>query len=192
VEKFLIYDCETGGLHSSEHSLLTIYGGVFTFDNGKFTLQSEIDLKIKPNDGESYNVTPGALLVNKIDLVKHDKEAVSINEAARLWYNFLFQESCDGANKLIRVGHNEPFDNGFVVNNLLKESIWRKFTDYHTIDTVSLARGLKLKGRLPKGQKLNLAALAKFLEVPSNESDLHTAKGDTHLCARVLEILLTL
>jgi DNA polymerase III epsilon subunit-like protein len=192
VEKFVAYDSETGGLNPRSHSLLTAYFGIYTYTNCKFTLHRELDLKIKPNPGEKYVYTDEALKINRINLEKHDVVAITRDEAALALYNFLYQESDNGRCRLVRVGHNEPFDNNFVVNNLLVEKIWRGFTDYHTLDTVPLAKALKMKGKLPPDLKLKLETLAQYLGVNVAQGDLHTAKGDTHLCVACLEVLLTL
>ncbi len=192
MEKFIFHDAETGGLYPRQHSLLTHYFAVATFNGSKFVVERELDLKIKPNADDFYKVTAGALKVNRIDLVKHDAAAITIDEAAKELYYFLRESSNDGRNRLCRVGHNEQFDTGFIVNHLLKEEIWRKFTDYHTLDTVPIARYLKLKGKLPASTKLNLERLAEHLNVSFSDITLHTAKGDTMLLIRVLEALLTL
>jgi DNA polymerase III epsilon subunit-like protein len=192
MEKFIAYDVESGGLNAKSHSLLTSYFGIYTYSNCKFTLHCDLDLKIKPNPGERYVYTDEALRINRIDLKKHDEIAITRDEAALSLYRFLDKESDGGRTKLVRVGHNEPFDNNFVVNNLLIESVWRKFTDYHTLDTVPIAKGLKMKGKIPHDVKLKLELLAKYLGVTVAQGDLHTAKGDTHLCVACLEVLLTL
>lgn len=192
MDKYLAHDAETGGLSAKIHSHLTHYFGVFTYENGRFVLQRDLDLRIKPNVGEKYCVTEEAMRINKIDLVKHDQVAITRDEAAMKLYYFLKEESNDGANRLIRMGHNEPFDKEFIVSNLLNENIWREFTDYHTLDSIPIAKSLKMKGKIAREAKLNLKELAKYLGVPFNEVDLHTAKGDTHLFVRVLEVLLTL
>jgi DNA polymerase III epsilon subunit-like protein len=193
MEKILAYDCETGGLNPREHSLLTLYMAVFSQDrNGKLSLVQDLDLKIKPNDGEPYSLTAGAMKVNRIDIVKHDRDAVSINEAAHKVYYFLKSASDDGRTKLVPSGHNEPFDRGFVLNNLLKEEVWKLFVDYHNLDTVSLAKSMKMKNKLPNDLKLNLRSLAKHLGHSIPDSELHTAKGDTLLFVKVLESLLSM
>jgi DNA polymerase III alpha subunit (gram-positive type) len=192
VEKYLAHDAETGGLNPRYHSLLTHYFGVYTYTHGKFHLQKELDLKIKPNPGEQYVYTEEALKINKIDLKKHDEVAITRDEAALALYRMLDQESDGGRSKLVRIGHNEPFDSNYVVNNLLIDSVWRRFTDYHTLDTVPIAKALKMKGKIPKDVKLNLGKLAEYLGVTVSQGDLHTARGDTHLCVAVLEVLLSL
>ena len=189
MDKILAYDSETGGLNKRIHSLLTLYLSTWVQDhNGKLILQRDLDLKIKPNSpDEPYMVTAGALAVNKIDLVKHDAQAITVNEAAMRVYNFLQQESNNGQYKLTPGGHNEPFDRGFVTENLIKEEVWRRFCDYHTLDTVPLLKALRMKGRIPKNVKLRLRDAGLHFGHTISDQDVHTAKGDTHLYVKVLE-----
>lgn len=193
MEKYLGYDCETGGLNSLEHSLLTCYMGIFTMEeNGQFKLHDEIDLRIKPNPGESYCVTEEAMRINKIDLNLHDKIAITRSEAAKGVYYFVKLHSANGVHKLIPTGHNEPFDKGFIINHLLIPTVWGQFVDYHNMDSAVIARAAKAKKQLPPTQKLKLSLLAKALNVDFLETDLHTAKGDVHLTMKTLAKLLKL
>lgn len=192
MQKYLGYDAETGGLFARQHSLLTLYMASAVLEFGKFRVLRDLDLKIKPNDDECYNVTAGALAVNKIDLIKHDKEAITIDAAAEKVYYFLKEESEDGRNKLIRMGQNEPFDKDFLINHLLKEKILRLFTDYHTRDTAVVAGFLKDKGLLPVHASISLKNLAKALGISVPDSDWHTAKGDVNTMFKVYEKFLTL
>ncbi len=194
MEKYLAHDAETGGTVAGTHSLLTHYFGVYTYDipSMKFTLRAELDLKVKPATG-NYVVTAEALSVNKIDLIKHDKEAMTPEVAGEKLYYFLKEHSDDGRNRLIRMGHNEPFDKDFAVNNLLLQVIWNKFTDYGGVaDSSSFARFLKMKGKLPWNTRFNLRKLAEFLGVHVEPSELHTAKGDVHLMVRCVEKMLSM
>lgn len=194
MDKYLAHDAETGGTRAREHSLLTHYFGVYGFDvaNRRFTLLGELDLRVKPADG-NYIVTAEALNVNKIDLIRHDKEAITPDKAGEKLYGFLKQHSDDGRNRLIRMGHNEPFDKDFVIMHLLHEEIWKKFTDYGGVaDSSSFARFLKMQGKLPWNTRFSLRTLAEFLGVPVDPAELHTAKGDVNLMVRCVEKMLTM
>lgn len=195
MERYLGHDCETGGTNATKHSLLTYYAAVYDFDRAtkRFTLLREIDLKIKPNVGDSYVVTAEALAINKIDLIKHDAEAITIDQAAEKLYYFLKEASNDGNNRLIRMGHNEAFDANFVVSNLLKPAIWGKFTDYGGVmDSSVMARERKMTGKLPWNTRFRLETLAEFLGLMVDKSKVHTAKGDTHLMVACIEKMLSL
>lgn len=193
MDKFLAHDSETGGLDPTRHSLLTYYAGIYTFDMQakKFSLCAELDLKLKPSSGD-YCVTAEAMGVNKIDLAKHDKEAITYEEGGEKLYYFLKQNSDDGRNRLIRMGHNEPFDRDMVINFLLKLIVFQRFTDYGGVmDSMTMARERKVTGRLPWNTRFRLATLAEFLGVPIDPKLVHTAKGDVDLCVRCIEKMLT-
>jgi hypothetical protein len=202
VDLFLAHDAETGGLSARLHSHLTHYFGVYTYENRRFVLRRDLDLKIKPNPYERYMVTPEAMAVNRIDLKKHDEVAITRDEAAMQTYYFLKEESNDGANKLIRMGYNEPFDNEFVICNILNEPIWKHFTEvkppdvmgvnYRSLDGYAIAKILRSKGKIPRESKLKLTELARTLGIPFTDSEIHTAKGDTGLFVKTLEVMLTM
>lgn len=193
MERLLAYDTETGGLEAGVHSLLTAYFGIFIRDSrGLFVLQSELDLRIKPNPGERYEVTQKAMEVNRIDLAKHDADprTLTVNQAAEKLFYFLKSESDDGRQLLIPGGHNEPFDRRFVTGTLLKDAVWRRFTDYHTMDTMPLAKAYQYQGKIPRDMKIKLENLAKWYGCKVSDQDLHTARGDTHLYVKVLEAMI--
>lgn len=193
MDKYLGHDAETGGVEPLRHSLLTWYGGIYTLEaDKKFLLRAELDLKLKPANGD-YLVAAQALGVNKIDLVKHDKEAITYEEGGEKLYNFLKEHSDNGRNRLIRMGHNEPFDYQFVTAWLLRDAIWKMFTDYGgVLDSSSMARDRKASGKLPWNTRFKLQTLAEFLGVHVDTSQLHTCKGDVHLMVRCVEKMLSM
>lgn len=193
MEVFLLLDTETGGLDSTSNSLLSMYAAIVTRNSdGNMTIHSELDLKIKPDNNNSYNVTAGAMKVNKIDLVKHDTEAMSLTDASRALYTFIQTGSNNGTNKLIPIGHNVKFDISFIVNQLLKESLWNNYVSYHSLDTVTLGLALKIQGKLPKNTYLSLGKLAQALKINTEKGELHTAKYDALLCLEAAKIMLNM
>jgi len=187
--RYLAADSETGGLDQNTHSILTLYLAVL---DEKFNVVSELDLKIKPDDGAPYIVTGEALAINRIDLAKHDKEASTVTDAATKIYYFLKKESSEGTDKLMFLGHNVSFDEGFILSQLIKKKVWNLFVSYHKVDTVPVAQFLKLQGKIPKQTPLNLEKLAVALGIRVNRENLHTARGDTLLCVEVLKAMLSL
>jgi hypothetical protein len=77
---YVCMDSETGGLLPSKADLLTLYIGLF---DENFKLLEELDLKLKPNNGELPIAEAGALKVNKIDIHAHinDPEIITYSEA---------------------------------------------------------------------------------------------------------------
>lgn len=193
MDRFLGHDSETGGLDPTRHSLLTYYAGIYTLDlaTKKFTLHDELDLKLRPASGD-YCVTAEAMGVNKIDLAKHDKVAITYEEGGEKLYYFLKKHSDDGKNRLIRMGHNEAFDRDMVINYLLKLRVFQLFTDYGgVLDSMGMARERKITGRLPWNTRFRLQTLAEFLGVHVDPSQLHTCKGDVNLMVRCIEKMLS-
>ena len=186
--RYLAFDCETGGLDPKEHSLLTLYLAVY---DESFAMLDELDLKIKPEADGFYCVTAGAMGVNKINLVSHDREAQPTSEATKRLFLFIKKWSDDSKNKLCPVAHNLPFDEAFITNHLLKKSVWDSFISYHKLDTVGIAQFLKAKGKLPNRTPLRLGDLAKALSISFNHNDLHGSKVDTLLCVEVLKAMLS-
>ena len=96
----------------------------------------------------------------------------------------------DGKSKLMSIGHNVPFDVGFITSHLLKADVWNTFVSYHSLDTIPIAQFLKLKGKLATRTPLKLGELAKALNVSVSDQSLHGAKYDTLLCVEVLKALI--
>ena len=91
MTRFLAFDAETGGI-GADKALLTLY---FIVLNEKFEVLDELDLRIKPND-DIYHVTAEALEINKINLVEHDKVALTDKAAGQVLYPFLEKHSEKG------------------------------------------------------------------------------------------------
>jgi DNA polymerase III alpha subunit (gram-positive type) len=188
MQKYIAFDTETGGLRAKQCSLLTVYFVVL--DNDLKTVLGELDLKIKPNAGEPYSVTSEALAVNKINLIDHDKEAITESEASQRLYKFLNTINPDGQDKLVPVGHNEYFDEEFIKERLLASHNWSKFISYRRLDTGTVAEFLKVAGLMPRTVGSGLGKLCEYFDI--NFPDAHTAKGDTMATVKLLRKMLAL
>lgn len=168
---YIALDCETGGLNGE--SLLEVYYLVL---DATFKGVGSLHLKLKPNDG-IYQTTAQALSVNKIDLVEHDKSAITCSEGGEKLVQFLKLHSSDGKNKLIPLGHNVTFDLICTYNHLVKKPTQQKYMSYRTRDTGVVAGFLKDAGLLPS-EKItgSLKSLADHFGL--GHSEAHTAKGD--------------
>lgn len=178
---FLLMDSETGGLDPSEHSILTLYMAIY--DSG-FNKISELDLKIKPNNGQ-YFVTDDAMKVNGIDLDEHDKNAIIELEASKQIQEFLANHSDDGKIKLMPFGHNVEFDVQFVKTKLIPKKIWDKTCTYNHLDTITIGTFLKIIGGLPPELPNSLGAYAEFFGIST--PGLHDAKIDCMTTVAVLK-----
>lgn len=85
--KYLVTDVETGGFEGT--SLLSAYFGVL---DENLNLLDELELFVRP-DNRQYVVTAEALAINKINLIEHEKKAVTYKEAGTLLFNFLQKNS---------------------------------------------------------------------------------------------------
>lgn len=179
--KYLFCDIESGG-PELEHSLLSAYFVVI--DENLQTVYGELDIKSKPDDG-NYLVRGEALGINRIDLVQHDKEAITESKAATLLYEFLEQHAPNGSIKLMPGGHGIEKDITFIKAHLTKN--FNKFVSYRYLDTGCIVQFLKLTGKVPRDLGGSLKELGEYFEV--SMSGLHTAKGDTWATIEVLKKL---
>jgi len=190
MKKYFLFDCEMGGT-SPKTSLLTLHGLVL--DQG-LNVIDDISLMIKPNNG-IYYVTAKAMEVNQIDLAAHDKEAIPLFEAAKIFENFVCKHSI-GCDKMIPAGHNLSLDIRFCKRYFLKATNnaegddWNRFFSHRRVDTATLAHGLILAGKLPSVLECSLGSLAAHFEL--DYSGAHNAKFDAELTLEVLKRLIAL
>lgn len=182
---FLALDIETGGI-GHDKSLLTLYMAVLDKD---FKILDELDLKAKPDSG-IYSVTAEALGINKINLIKHDKVAMSECKVGSIIYDFLTKNNPSGKQKLIPIGHNVKFDILFLQAKVISAGTWDRFVSYRTLDTGVIAQFYKVKGLIPESVSGSLGSLARHFDVP--KEDLHTARGDVITGINVLKAMLVL
>lgn len=180
---YLTMDVETGGI-GKDKSLLTAYFGLL---DESFKLVDFLLLHVKPNDG-IYSITAEALSINGIDLINHDKTALTENQAAPVLYEWLKKSSKDGSTKLIPIGHNVYFDIDFVVLKLINKKTWDKFVTYRTLDTGTVGLFLMKAGLIPE-ISASLGSLAKHFGV---EFKAHTADGDALATAECMKRMLDL
>jgi oligoribonuclease (3'-5' exoribonuclease) len=82
---YLAFDCETTGLDHNIHNLLTAY---FIVLDDNLNIIDTFDLKLKH---KVYNITVKALEINKIDIIKHNLESISIIDAKSQFKEFLLR-----------------------------------------------------------------------------------------------------
>jgi DNA polymerase III epsilon subunit-like protein len=164
-------------------SLLTAY---FIILNTEFQPVAELDLKIRPDKSEPYIVTAEAIGINGIDLVQHNKDAVTEAAAADELRSFLRKYKPEGREKLIPVGHNIPFDIGFIERHLVSRQQWSEFCEHRVVDTCVVANFLRLAGKLHV-RSVSLDTLVSHFNLPRVQS--HNAKNDTLQTVLVLKEL---
>lgn len=184
---YLPMDNETGGI-DDETSLLSTYLEVV---NDKLEVLDSLELYVKPNNG-LYVVEAGGMAVNKINLIEHDKIALSYSDAGQKLFNFLKKNSQDGKIKLIPVGKNVQFDVGGLQRHLLSKKHMDKFVSYRQLDITAIALGLQIKGKLPSELGLSLFSLAEFFNITGVAGAAHEAKYDVKVTMLVFQKLLEL
>ena len=179
--KYIAIDTETGGI-GSDVSLLELYCG---FYDKNFSKLGEFEVKTKP-DNKIYSVTSQALAINKIDLIKHEKEAFTYAAAGTQLYHQLQEWSQGGKIKLIPIGHNVKFDVIKITDNLMKEGTWLKFVSYRTMDTGPIGQFLTTVGVISPDVSGSLNSLREFFNIKLN-GQLHTARTDAELTVEILK-----
>lgn len=182
MKQYLIFDTETTGIKDSD--LLTGWFGVF---DQNFNLLDSLDIKTKPDNGV-YSVNAQALEVNKIDLIKHDKEALPYKEIKPHFYNFLKKNSKDGSNKLTPLGQNVIFDINTITRTIISENSWSQFVSRRFQDTMVIAGFLQDLGKLPPELGISLGNLIKTLDIQV-VGNPHESKYDALATMRVYQKL---
>ena len=174
-------DTEGGGLEL-EYSLLTLNMVVY---NDQFKKLSELDLKLKPDDG-MYKVNAEALEINRIDLVEHSRTAITYKSSKTVIYNWL-NEMYNTYGLMTPFGQAIQRDEDLIHYYTLSKNTWQNFVDRRCIDTVSISKFLQLIGKLDSDQSLSLSNLAEYLGVEIDEHLVHTAAYDVELGAELLK-----
>ena len=179
---YIALDTETGGI-GAECSLLTAYFGFLDKD---LNLLDSLDLAIKPNDGAPYCVQAGGLAVNGINIVDHDKVAITESAAGKRLVEKLKLHSKFGKVKLIPIGHNVSFDIEHVQRKLLSKKHWDQHVSYRKLDTGTIAQFLKFANAIPDSNRGSLEMLAELYGV-SFKDRAHTASSDALMCVDILK-----
>lgn len=183
MNKYIAFDCETGGIQENS-TLLTSY---FAILDESFNIKDELELKTKPDD-EIYQISSTSMKINKINLNKHDECSIKYKIAKPILYNFLKKNS---EKLLIPIGHNIKSDINKITKTLISENSWFGFVSYEHIDTSVILRLLKDLKLINENINCGLESIAKGLNIEFNYN-LHEAKNDTILTIEVYKKMLTI
>jgi DNA polymerase III alpha subunit (gram-positive type) len=173
---YLFIDTETGGL-TPKSSLLTVS-----------CIAADRDFNVIPIDDcnpglymgikhEEYSLTAGALSVNKINLVNHHAEAVSVADARYTLMKYIRRATeVTGKRRLVPAGHNVSFDVQFLRAYLIDDNEWDQYFTYPAFDTAAIARFFNAVGIVGGGYSLtslrnNLVPHVGALEMHDAETD---------------------
>lgn len=180
MKQYFLVDVETGGLRPGIFSLLTVYGVILSHPS--LEVVAEIDLQIKPDSG-GYHVSAKALEINKINLVEHDKTAITETEAKTRLIQF-FVDHSDPKSKLVPTGHNVHLDVAFL-KLLLGVETCEKYFGHRHLDTSSLAHLFQILEKIPESNNGSLPQLCEHFGVDT--TDLHTASADVNMTHKLLQ-----
>jgi DNA polymerase III epsilon subunit-like protein len=168
---YLFMDTETGGL-TPKQSLLTVSCIVVDKDFHVMPIGNDnpgLYLRIKH---DQYSLSAGALAVNKIDLVDHNANAITVQDAQYLLRKFIQRGTeITGKRRLVPAGHNVSFDVQFLRAYLLSDQDWDQYFTYPAFDTAAIARFFNAVGHVDGGYSLT-SLRDKFIP--------HAVAGDMH------------
>lgn len=178
MNTYLAVDNETGGFEGT--SLLSTY--LCALDEN-LNITATCEMNVKPDNGV-YQVEAGGLEVNKINLVEHDKTALTYSAAGAFLRKFLIHASDSGKIKLIPLGHGVTGDM-IGLRVILSRANLEIYTSYRKLDTAVIAQYLKFQGKLPDSISGSLTSMCEHFNIFISDST-HTAKGDV---LRTIEVL---
>lgn len=189
-KRYLIMDTETGGVGPKTTSLLS---AAFIIADENLEVLKELHFKLKEKETNNiFHVTPAAMMINKIDLIAHNREAVLFENASSQLCAALDEFRATPKGKYTIIGHNVHFDVNFVNEQMIEKSIWDSYADYRILDTSTIGTFLKSMGMGPAGNKSSLKNWAEFLAIKYSEEDLHDALTDARLTLNVYKGFLNL
>ena len=136
----VVVDVETGGFNAERDALLEIAIAVVHMDAEGWVHAGDIvSTHVQPFEGA--NIEPRALEINGIDPSHPFRDARPERDALELVFTPIRRAMRDyGCQRAVLVGHNAPFDLGFL-NAAIKRTGYKRgpFHPFSTLDTVSLA-----------------------------------------------------
>jgi len=178
----VVIDCETGGFFSQTDALLEIAGVEIIMDaKGRLARGESWRYHVRPFDGARLD--PKSLAVNGIDPHHPLRPALSEEEAlGRLFKEIRTRIKARGCTRAILVGHNAPFDLGFLNAAVERNNIKRNpFHPFSTFDTVTLA-GVAV------GQTV-LSKAAQAIGLSWDHASAHSARYDAEMTADLFCVL---
>lgn len=186
IIRYIAFDLESGGITPG----CSVLSAFFTILDQNMKPLDSLSLKVKPNDG-NYTVTGEGLEVNGIDLVAHDKIAMTYGAAGSALRDFLITWSDNAKVKLIPMGKNVNGDIKWINESLLGAKTWNMYVSYRIWEVTTLALAAQRLGKYPYEESISLGALVEYfgIEVPGK---LHEEEYDTLATVAVSEALLKL
>ena len=184
---YILLDTETTGFSSTKHQVLQI--GMLVINN--LEVVDRLSLHIKH---DNYNISPQAMKVNGIDILKHDEIATDKAVAVDMIIDFLRGNKQNEEDKgFIVIGQNVQFDLGFLENlfaSCNKQKEYRELISSRHLDIMQLALFKNLEGAI----SLESQSLDSIIESTgiTYEAKRHSAIGDCIIEFEVFKKLLSL
>jgi ribonuclease T len=174
----VVVDAETGGFNAATDALLEVAAVILRMDEEGLLHPAEIfACNVEPFPGA--NLDPKALAFTGIDPHHPFREALPEEEALRQISSPIRKAmKASGCKRAILVGHNAPFDLGFI-NAAVERTGYKRnpFHPFSTFDTVSLAG-------LAYGQTV-LARAVQEAGLEWNSKEAHSAIYDAEKTAEL-------
>jgi oligoribonuclease (3'-5' exoribonuclease) len=176
---YLAFDTETTGLDYVNSNLLTAY---FIILDDSLNIIDTLDLKLQY---PVYNITIKALTINKINIIEHDSNSITIEEAKIKFLKFLNKNK--GKYRYTPIGHNINFDINFIKNSgIITEYDYSNLISCNVIDTITIGQFLKFTDHINNNQSLSLVNLCKMANI-NVEGNSHEAKTDILMTIELLK-----
>ena len=178
---YIVFDCETGGLYKDEHPITQFACQILDFKTLK-----EIDrweTFVRPYEG--LKITKAALDKTMVN-ISEINTGITIKEFNKTFSTFLQQHNSVSKNslkgRLIPVGHNLSFDNGFLeyAFNLDKLDFY-DFVYEDGFDTMKFAHAV---WNLTGEEKINLGKCCEYAGIKI--TDAHGAANDVEATCELL------
>ena len=179
----LSLDTEGGGI-SHNYSLLSLTLSVV--DPVTYEQIETLSLKLKPDNDSGYFVQGKALDVNKINILEHDKVAITYKDSKSEIYNWLVKQKTKYG-KLVPFGNNFQRDIDIITRYTISYDSWTNFVKKFGIELTVLGVELKQLEVIPEEQSLALSKIAEFMSIKVDESKLHDDTYDVELGCLVLK-----
>jgi len=184
--KFLVIDCETGGLNPEEHSILSCAGVSLDINSGH--IEEVFNYFIKES---SIVACKEALKNNKINLNYIVECGLEPAEAVKS-ITIAVQREFGIGNQFPIIGHNVGFDISFLKRLFKISNQYRTFESVfkgRSIDTCSVFRFLQLTNQA-SNNSTSLTSMLNYAGITYNEKEKHTALGDAILTAKAFLALI--
>lgn len=180
VDTIICTDCETGGLHPGTDALLQV--GLVAASLKDYKILEATATEIR---SENLVVTSRSGGIHGIDVVEHNKTAISRLDARQSIATWLRKDEYEGA---VILGYKVDFDIGFL-DKLLGAESPTSLRRHRSLDVLSVYRFYQHLG-LVSGRSATLSAACTAFDVYYPEGDRHTALGDALACAHLYMAML--